>query len=86
MVTLNKLLQCDFGSGRDRMLDALAAWEKAVERSDFRAGEFLQDSVKQSVIEDRIPAEVKSHLLVNAGKLKTFHEMKALLLSYLTEK
>ena len=86
LVTLNKLLQWEFGSGRDKMLDALAAWEKAVERWEFRAGEFLQDSVKQSVISERAPAEVKSHLLLNAGKFKTFEEMKALLLSYLTEK
>ena len=48
--SLTKLLHWDFGSGRDKMLDALAAWEKAVERWEFRSGEPLQDSVKQSVI------------------------------------
>ena len=67
------------------MLDALAAWEKAVERWEFRAGGVLQDSVKQSVISETAPAEVKSHLLPNAGKFKMYEKMKTLLLSYLTE-
>ena len=42
--------------------------------------------MKQSVISERAPAEVKSHLLLNAGKFRTYEEMKALLSSYLTEK
>ena len=82
---MNKLLKWDVGNGRNKMLDSLTLWEKAIERWELRGGEMLQDSVKQSVISERAPAEVKSHLLLNASKFKTYEQMKALLLDYLTE-
>ena len=43
----------------------------------------MSDTVKMAVLTDRAPGEVRTHLLLNSGIVKTYPEMRSILENYL---
>ena len=62
---LSKVLHWEFGDA-SKMLDNLVSWESAVEDLENLTQEKLGDSVKCAIIAERAPAEVRTHLQLNA--------------------
>jgi len=81
LTKLSKVLHWDFGDAT-KMLDNLVAWESAVEDWENVTQEKLGDSVKCAIIAERAPAEVRTHLQLNAPNAK-FPQMRAVVEEYL---
>ena len=77
----SKVLHWEFGDA-SKMLDNLVSWESAVEDRENVTQEKLGDSVKCAIIAERAPAEVRTHLQLNAPDAK-FPQMRSLVEEYL---
>ena len=81
LTKLSQVLHWEFGDA-SKMLGNLASWESAVEDWENVTQERLGDSVKCAIIAERAPAEVRTHLQLNAPNAK-FPQMRSLVEEYL---
>merc|ERR1712194_18625 len=83
LATLNGILAADFGQDPATFMDRLVVWERRIQDFERLAKEPLSDIIKRAITTERAPADVRTHLLVNAGALKTYEAVRSSIEAYL---
>ena len=84
LATLNAILQVDLGGDEAVLMDRVVQWEEKITEFEQLSREILPDIIKRAIITERAPAQVKTHLLVNAQTLATYQLVRAAVESFVT--
>ena len=83
LVQLQGILRFDFGASREQAVDRLVLFERLVTEYEQVTNERLSDQIKCAVLLERLPTELRTHLLLNSGAVPTYSLMRAQVESFL---
>jgi len=83
LVQLQSILRFDFGTSKEQAVDRLILFERLVTEYEQQTSEQLSDTIKCAVLLERLPPELRTHLLLNSGTSPTFSFMRAQVESFL---
>ena len=81
---LNAILQVDLMGDESQLMDRIVQWEQKINEFEQLSREILPDIIKRAIITERAPAQVKTHLLVNAQTLASYSLVRAAVESFVT--
>ena len=72
LAQLHEIMKFEFGGDKAAILDRLVVFEHMVSQYETAAGELLGSGVRCAALIERAPAELRTHLLLNAGTKADF--------------
>ncbi len=82
LARLGQILTPNFGENKSELMDRIAEWEQQIEEYDQNSNDPISDSIKCAILTEKTPAEVRTHLLLNAANIVQYAAMRQTIEDY----